>query len=202
MPLWGATTEDEAKPRFLTTVKKRDVYADTTGWTQPAQGTDDPNAQREVLVAIRGLSSRDSSSDAGGTGLAEATLTSMNWNQTSYAWSAGGSISLTVNFNEKVNVVTTGGTPSIMLETTGMMGGVECIYDSGTGTNRLTFLSEDYDPEPEAVEVGDILSVGGYAINVNGGSIRDAGMTSGHSDTIHMVDTGAITTAVGTLTVV
>ena len=36
MGLWGATDADEAKPKYLTTAEKRDVYADAGGWKQAA----------------------------------------------------------------------------------------------------------------------------------------------------------------------
>ena len=59
MSSWGATTTDEAKPKYLTDVEKRDVYATTAGWTAAAGGN--PDGAREVLVAIRNLSQADNS---------------------------------------------------------------------------------------------------------------------------------------------
>ena len=36
MSLWGASTTDESKPKYLTDEEKRDCYADSTGWTVAA----------------------------------------------------------------------------------------------------------------------------------------------------------------------
>lgn len=51
MPLWGANTSDESKPKNLTAEEKSRTFATTRGWEiRRADGTD------EVLVAIRNLS--------------------------------------------------------------------------------------------------------------------------------------------------
>ncbi len=51
MPLWGASTSDENKPKNLTAEEKSRTFATTKGWEiRRADGTD------EVLVAIRNLS--------------------------------------------------------------------------------------------------------------------------------------------------
>ena len=48
MGSWGATDANEAKPKYLTTVEKRDVYATTKGWVKPAGGNDNAAADPEV----------------------------------------------------------------------------------------------------------------------------------------------------------
>ena len=49
----------------------------------------------------------------------------------------GDVVPITVTFSEVVNVVTTGGTPTLTLETGSNDAAVS--YTSGTGTNTLTF---------------------------------------------------------------
>ena len=107
MALWGGSDADEAKPKWLTTEEKRAVYATNRGWVKAdASGTGE-----EVLVAIRGLSTRTST---GGdvTGLNVADVSSINWNITTFDKSAGGTLSVTANFNEAVDVT---GTPKLVV---------------------------------------------------------------------------------------
>ena len=106
MSSWGATTTDESKPKFLTTVEKRDVYATAGGWTAAAGGNDNASADREVLVAIGDLSGGTSTTAA----LARGTISSINWNIDAFDKSEGGTLSVTVNFNEAVDVT---GTPQL-----------------------------------------------------------------------------------------
>jgi hypothetical protein len=42
------------KPKHLTDAEKNTATGTEAGWTVPAGGNDNPNADREVLVAIRG----------------------------------------------------------------------------------------------------------------------------------------------------
>lgn len=51
MPLWGASTSDESKPKNLTAEEKSRTFADTRGWVITR-----PDGKEEVLVAIRNLS--------------------------------------------------------------------------------------------------------------------------------------------------
>ncbi|SDE56494.1 Ig-like domain (group 3) [Massilia sp. PDC64] len=82
---------------------------------------------------------------------------------------AGGTIHVTVQFDEAVTVDTAGGTPTLTLET-----GTtdrQAVYASGSGTNTLTF---DY-----TVQAGDTASrldyTGAAALALNGGTIKAAG---------------------------
>ena len=72
-PLWGATDSDESKPKNLTTVEKRDVFANNSGWVRvagtAANGNDNANATPEVLVAIGELA----------TSLGQATISSVSF---------------------------------------------------------------------------------------------------------------------------
>jgi len=190
MSSWGATTTDEAKPKYLTDVEKRDVYATTAGWTAAAGGN--PDGAREVLVAIRNLS--------GGTAntakLAAATVSSVNWNIDTFDKSAGGTLSITVNYNEAVDVVTTGGTPTMAVAGTGGRNHV-LDYSTGTGTNRLTFI-EPIAAANAATNADDVLSVAAQNITLNSGTIQDKGA----STNAQVAVSAAQGTAAGTITVV
>lgn len=190
MSSWGATTTDEAKPKYLTDVEKRDVYATTAGWTAAAGGN--PDGAREVLVAIRNLS--------GGTAntakLAAATVSSVNWNIDTFDKSAGGTLSITVNYNEAVDVVTTGGTPTMAVAGTGGRNHV-LDYSTGTGTNRLTFI-EPIAAANAATNADDVLSVAAQNITLNSGTIKDKGA----STNAQVAVSAAQGTAAGTITVV
>ena len=71
MSSWGTSPDAvDNKPKFLTDAEKRDAYATNAGWTVPAGGQGRAGADREVLVAIRGLAGASAT-----TGVKEATIT-------------------------------------------------------------------------------------------------------------------------------
>lgn len=169
MALWGNSTSDEAKPKYLTDEQKKNTFADSRGWvyTQPG-GTE------EVLVAIGGLS----------TSLASATINSATFTTTSFSEAAGGNIDVQIVFNEKVSVVTTGGTPTITLTNSQAGSGgaatVTASYQSGSSTNKLTFRytqAADDGSTVNDVASGDVLSVAAQNIALNSGTIKDTGTT-------------------------
>ena len=95
MPLWGATTSDESKPKNLTAEEKSRVFATTRGWEiRRADGTD------EVLVAIRDL--------AGSGKLAAATISQVYFLANSYTTGTTGTVR--VVWNEKITPTATTGT--------------------------------------------------------------------------------------------
>lgn len=95
MPLWGATTSDESKPKNLTAEEKSRTFATTRGWEiRRPDGTD------EVLVAIRDL--------AGSGKLATATISQVYFLANSYSTGATGTVR--VVWNEKITPTTTTGT--------------------------------------------------------------------------------------------
>ena len=144
MSSWGATTTDESKPKYLTTEEKRGVYATTAGWTAAAGGN--PDGARDVLVAIRVLS--------GETKLGDASVSSFNWNVSTFVWSTGlPDLSITCNFNE---IVTVTGTPRLTVTNTPGTN-FDLDYASGTGTNRLTFTSGTMGTEPETPVADDVV---------------------------------------------
>ena len=129
MPLWGAAEGSEALPKFLTTAQQKDVYANNKGWVVEAgstmTGNGNTSADPEVLVAIGGLMG-----STGSTGLGEATIQSVNWNITTFDKSEGGTLSVTVRWNEPVVVAVSNPTIAV---TNGNQGS-----GSGRGPHTLT----------------------------------------------------------------
>ena len=195
MGLWGATDADESKPKNLTTAEKTEVFANTKGWVREAgssaSGNDNTSADEEVLVAIGGLSSS----------LGAADITEIEWITTTADKSAGFTLSARLRFNEPVNVVTTGGTPTLSV-TNGNQGagsgrGPHALaYASGTGTNELVF-SLAIGAANAATNADDVLSFGANPLALNSGTIKDV---QGTNATITSV--ASIGAAAGTVTVV
>jgi len=98
MPLWGANTSDESKPKNLTAEEKSRVFADTRGWVITR-----PDGKEEVIVAIRNLSGGTTTSNVK---LGEATIDSVYFNAVSFEQDATGYVK--VVWNEKVTATTTG----------------------------------------------------------------------------------------------
>jgi len=195
MGLWGATDADESKPKNLTTAEKKEVFANTKGWVREAgssaSGNDNTSANEEVLVAIGGLSSS----------LGAADITEIEWITTTADKSAGFTLSARLRLNEPVNVVTTGGTPTLAV-TNGNQGAGSgrgphnLAYASGTGTNELVF-SLAIAAANAATNADDVLSFGANPLALNSGTIKDV---QGTNATITSV--ASIGTAAGTVTVV
>ena len=200
MSLWGASDSDESKPKNLTTAEKKQVFANASGWVleagSPLSGNGNTNAQPEVLVAIGGL--------ATSIGAADITEIEMITTAFSKGAAAAGSRTLSVRarFNEAVDVDTSGGTPYLALtngnQGTGSGRGPHNLpYVSGTGTNELVFtlvLAQN----ANATNANDVLTVGTNAMNLNSGTIKDAGTSTNSTIT----SSSAIGTAAGSVTVV
>ena len=131
MALWGATTADESKPKFLTDAEKKLVYANASGWVLEAgansaeyTGNNNPDAQPEVLVAIGKLA----------TGLGAADITDVYFKAKSYAAGATGRV--VVIFNEKVSV-TNGAT--LTVRNTTDSADITATAAAQTGVNRAEF---------------------------------------------------------------
>ena len=195
MSSWGkneaAEGSAETKPRYLTDAEKRDVYATTAGWTAPTGGNDGISGgvaatgtsvpHREVIVSIRGLS--------GETKLASASISSANWNDTTYGLAAGDTISVSVNWNEAVTV-TAGAT---MLVTNTGTGGTHTLTAGASTTNRATFeLVMAADVATWAAD--DVLSIA--AQNITGTIV------GGDGDAALVAISAAHGTNAGTVTVV
>ena len=195
MGLWGASDADESKPKNLTTAEKKEVFATTAGWVREAgnasSGNDNANADPEVLVAIGGLT----------TSLGAATIDSVDLNTTVADKSDGFTLSVTVRYNEAVDVDTSGGTPTISItngnEGAGSGRGPHTLsYASGTGTNELLFTLA-IAAANAATNEDDVLSVGAQNVALNSGTIKDAGTATNAEVAI----SSAQGTAAGTVTV-
>ena len=208
MPLWGTEDTLEGKPKIfgrsllatgITNDPRTDVYATTQGWVRKLSWQGVP----EVLVAIRGLSTRSSAEAGfGGTAMAQANITSFNWNISTFDKSAGGTLSVTANFNEEVTVAS-GGSMKLVV-TNGNQGSGSgrgphnLLYVSGSTTNRLTFdlvIAAAH----ASTNANDVLVIGANAIaHVGGSSIVDA-VGAGASV---ITNSAGIGTATGSITVV
>ena len=196
MSLWGATDADESKPKNLTTAEKKEVFANAIGWVREAgsvlSGNGNTSATPEVLVAVGGLA----------VALGAADITEIEWITTTADKSAGFTLSARLRFNEAVDVVTTGGTPTLAV-TNGNQGsgtgrGPHALaYASGTGTNELIF-SLAIPAANAATNADDVLVFGANPLALNSGTIKDAGTTTNATIT----SAAGIGTAAGTLTVV
>ena len=184
MSSWGASTTDESKPKFLTDEEKRNCYATDRGWTIPAGGN--PDGEREVIATIGGLS--------GAEKLAAATISSINWESTSFDVSAGGTLTGTVNYNELVAVTDT---PRLRVTNSRVGNNFHLSYVSGTGTNRLTFAVTIAAGSAQ-LAADDVLSFAADAVNQNGGSTI-AGSDGGAAT---ITSSAGIGTGAGTITVV
>ena len=195
MSLWGATDSDESKPKNLTTAEKKLVFANSSGWVLEAgsslSGNDNTSAQPEVLVAIGELT----------TSIGAADITEIEWITTAFDKSDGGSLSVRARFNEAVDVDTSGGTPFLAV-TNGNQGSGSgrgphnLPYASGTGTNELVFTLA-IAANNAATNADDVLSIGANAMNLNSGTIKDAGTNTASTIT----SAASIGTAAGTITV-
>jgi len=188
MGSWGATTADEAKPKYLTATQKESVYATDAGWTQPAQGISaarrTAGAKREVLVAIRGLGTAADK-------LAEASISSFRFITTSLSEASSEEMSVNVSWNERVTVT---GTPKVTVSGPAT-GPIELEYASGTTTNNLVFTGELVGGGNFAET--DELVIGADAIDLNSGTIKDT-VSTNNAD---IENTEAIGGTAGTLIV-
>ena len=196
MSLWGATDSDESKPKNLTTAEKKLVFANSSGWVLEAgsslSGNDNTSATPEVLVAIGELT----------TSIGAADITEIEWITTAFDKSDGGSLSVRARFNEAVDVDTSGGTPFLAV-TNGNQGSGSgrgphnLPYASGTGTNELVFTLA-IAANNAATNADDVLAIGTNPMNLNSGTIKDAGTNTASTIT----SAASIGTAAGTVTVV
>jgi len=210
MPLWGTEDTLEGKPKIhgrslLATVQapgvvdpRTGIYATTSGWVQSGtgRGTTDP----EVLVAIRGLSTRTGvATGFAAAGLDESTLTSINFNISSYVAAVAGtdadgtSLSVSANFNEEVVV---DGVPTLTVVNSARANHV-LLYRSALSTaNRVTFTLP-IGASDSALQATDELSIAVNAIALAGGStIKDISTNSAV-----YANTATIGTNAGSITV-
>ena len=196
MSSWGTSDSDESKPKYLTDAEKKLVFANSSGWVLEAgsafSGNDNTNATPEVLVAIGELT----------TALGAADITEIEWITTAFDKSDGGTLSVRARFNEAVDVDVSGGTPFLAVtngnQGTGSGRGPHNLaYASGTGTNELV-ISLTIAAGNAATNADDVLSIGANPMNLNSGTIKDAGTNTASTIT----SAASIGTAAGTITVV
>ena len=194
MALWGITDADEAKPKWLTTAQKKEVFANNSGWVVEAgstqTGNDNTDAQPEVLCCVGDLASSIGSAD----------ITEVEWITTTADKSDGFTLSVRVRYNEAVTVT---GSPTLAVtngnEGSGTGRGPHTlVYASGSTTNELVF-SLAIAAANAATNADDVLSIGAQNILKPGGAtIVD---TADGSTTSAVAISGAQGTAAGTLTV-
>jgi len=163
MPLWGNSDAVEDKPKHFTAAEKLNVYATEKGWVKKVTGTGGRanRVQEEVIVAIGDL----------GTSLNLADITAIDWNIDSFDKSDGGTLSVTVTFNEEVEVATDGGTPTLTV-TNDTNSNHTLLYASGSGTNRLTFELA-IAAANAATDAGDVLSIAANCVALASGTINE-----------------------------
>ena len=152
MGLWGVTTADADKPKFLpvdsnaagSSGAKEHCIAVKGGWGLApglgASGNDNADAQPEVLVCVKNLAEAFGSASIIGIDWTDATVGDT------------GTFDITVTFDEAVDMTSAAWSANqtitnkayILLSRVGKTDMVEdstmaCMYFSGSGTNQLTF---------------------------------------------------------------
>ena len=201
MSSWGtAHASATNKPKFLpedetSKYTRADCFATESGWVMragtSATGNSNESADHEVLVAIGGLAGA-----SGTTGLGEATINTVDWNTTAWSRAAGGTLSVTVRYNETVTVAVSN--PTIIV-TNDSRSNHTLTYASGTGTHELTF-TKAYGANNSAIHADDVLSVAAQSIVLASSStIKDTSDTPANAE---LAISASQATACGTITVV
>ena len=179
MPLWGkaAAGTQAQKPKWLSTdensaYKKQDCVGESGGWAMragtAATGNGNTSAQQEILVAIRGL--------AGSDKLAAPSITSARFVTDTPTAGSSKTVTVEVTYDERVTVVTSGGTPTLTLANgnEGSGSGRTCVLSytaTGSVSNRKRFTATNI-----TVASSDVLTLGGGSqanIALNSGTISD-----------------------------
>ena len=154
---------------------KANVHMTHSGWvrkvtsTSPWGGTDDTNADPEILVAFRGAG-------------VQGWFSYVYWNASSYSAAAHPVIEVHVHFSENVTIT---GTPFITITNnqagSGTLASINAAYTaSGSSTNWKRFITAD--PTLNQFKVNDVLLIGANALDLNGGTIKDT--SDGTTNTI------------------
>jgi hypothetical protein len=147
--LWGNSTADESKPKWLQEISKykpSDVYATERGWVWLQ-----PNGTEELLVAISGLS----------LALSTANIDKITFGTGNFV--QGGTQAVYVYFNELVAVT---GSPTLVVTGTGVTTSITATFAS-VSKNKVRF---NFTIPAETTT----LSIGAQSITLAGGSILDA----------------------------
>jgi len=179
MPLWGTEDTAAAKPqiggRSQNAIKAREIFATAAGWSQVGAGRATTGKQHELLVAMRGLSTvLIGGTGAGDTGSAtevKASITSMNWNISSYSRAAGGTLSISANYNEAVTVT---GNPTLAVNNSARANHTLTYSAAASTANRMTFTLV-IAAAHASLQDGDVLSVNATnQISLSGGGVVGA----------------------------
>ena len=201
MSSWGtAHASATNKPKFLPTdenskYSRADCFATQSGWVMragsTATGNSNASADHEVLVAIGGLAGA-----SGSTGLGEATINTVDWNTTAWSRAAGGTLSVTVRYNETVTVAVSN--PTIVV-TNDSRSNHTLTYASGTGSHELTFTLA-IGANNSAIHADDVLSDAAQSVVLASSStIKDTSTTPANAELVISAGQG---TACGTITAV
>ena len=171
MALWGASTADEAKPKWMTTADKKQVFATTAGWVKESwnadSGNDNTSAAPEVLVCIGSLT----------TSLGAATITSCEFITTAWDASAGGTLQARVRWNEAVDVVVGGSSLKLNVNRTpdgGSAASHTLRYASGSGTYEFVFSLAIAGGSPVAAD--DVFSINAQdLVKAGATTLKDTG---------------------------
>lgn len=156
MALWGTTTADESKPKYLTQEEKNRTIAKQDGWN--LRTTIGARIQDEILVATTpGANGANFLT----TTLAEATITAVHFAASTYAQTDAAKV--VVVYNELVNVT---GAETLVV-TGSVTGAITATAAAQAGVNQVEF---DF-TVPSATET---LSIGAQTIALNAGAIVDA----------------------------
>ena len=194
MALWGASTSDEAKPKWMTTADKKQVFATAAGWVKESwnadSGNDNTSAAPEVLVCIGDLT----------TALGAATITSCEFINTTWDASDGDTLQCRVRWNEAVDVVEGGSGLKLNVNRTpdgGSAASHTLRYGSGTGTNELMFQLAIAGGSPVAAD--DSFAITEQTLAVGGGTtLKDAGTSVVAARVISTAQAAAAGTLVAT----
>jgi hypothetical protein len=168
MPLWGASTSDESKPKNLTAEEKSRVFADTRGWVITR-----PDGKEEVLVAIRNLSGGVDNTEK----LAAATITQAYFAANSYSTGTTGSVY--VVWNEKV---TKSGTPTIVVTRSDTSATITATYAAGDDSNKIRFDFTAPSTTGITLSIGAQTIGGGYFVDYGTTDTSDLTIASGNVD--------------------
>ena len=185
MALWGKSTSEESRPKWLkgdnALQKTEDCFATSRGWEMrpgtKASGNGNTDAQAEVLVCISGLS----------TTLAAPNCLSVDFTAGEYA--RGESFDIVLTFDEAITVTSAAFSADNVISNkvhftvlnygpTDMVndGAMQMQYFSGSGTNKLTFRGTI----PSTAVAGGFLGDPDFALTTDGSSA----MVDGNGTTV------------------
>lgn len=167
MPLWGTSTSDESKPKWLTQTnpvgKLEDCFATNSGWSlRHFTNTSKTTYYDEVIVAIGNLAGTQTV-----TGLSEATITAIYFESASPSV-AGTDSAVIVVWNELVNI-TADATLSITGSTTGPITCTASEAANPRGLSGVNFARFQFDNSAltatETLAIADATTITGTIVD-------------------------------------